>query len=115
MSREAFAEALHVSKETVSRIEAGTREPSSPECDRIAAACRVPRAFLDVGFAPLERPITEVEARLFQLEERIARERQELLAEVATLAGEAVARALESGRLPRGEGGDATETDSAAG
>jgi transcriptional regulator with XRE-family HTH domain len=58
------------SKETVSRLESGERGADDPVLlGKIAAACGVPAEFMALGFAPLERPLTDVEQRLYELEQ----------------------------------------------
>lgn len=51
------------------------RKPSLPTDDAtlyaIVEACGVPRAFIDTGFAALERPLTDVEKRLYELERKV--------------------------------------------
>ena len=37
----------------------------------VARECGVPPEFMEVGFAPLERPITDMEQRLYELERRV--------------------------------------------
>jgi transcriptional regulator with XRE-family HTH domain len=105
-----LAEQLGVSTTTLSRLENGRAGVTDTLLVTAARVCGVPLVFAEVGFSPLERPISNVEARIFELEQRLTRERQELLAEVATLAGEAVDRAIASGQLPTGAEDDATET-----
>jgi hypothetical protein len=59
-----------ISHANMTRIVSATtpRGAGIEELEQIAAACGVPLQFLEVGFAPLERPITDVEMRLRQLE-----------------------------------------------
>jgi hypothetical protein len=46
------------------------QEPSIEDARAIAVACGVPAIFMDLGFDPIERPISDVERRLYELEMR---------------------------------------------
>jgi transcriptional regulator with XRE-family HTH domain len=95
-----LAEQLGVSTTTLSRLENGRAGVSDEVLVAAARVCSVPPVFAETGFAPLDRPISNVEARVFEIEQRMQRERQELLAEIARMAAEAVRRALDAGELP---------------
>jgi hypothetical protein len=62
-----------ISQATMARIISPTnpRGASVEELWAIADACGVPRSFMEEGFAPLERPVSDVERRLYELEERL--------------------------------------------
>lgn len=65
------------SKESVSRIFAGTKTLTDEEARVFVEACGLPPRFAEVGFAPLREPITELEADFYewrdQAETRLAR------------------------------------------
>lgn len=64
------AEATHIRPGTLRNILSRTR-PSGGTPERLAAiasACKVPASFMEVGFAPLERPMEDVERRVYELE-----------------------------------------------
>jgi transcriptional regulator with XRE-family HTH domain len=97
---------------------ADPRAASLEELYAIADACGVPRVFMEEGFAPLVASATALEQRVDELARQLSAvldERQDLLAQMAQMAGEAVARALESGELPTAREGPATATRRAAG
>lgn len=66
-----LAKALAMSVETYGRIESGKRSPSDRELDLISAATKVPRPFLDSGFAT--QATTGLEQRLAVLEAQVSR------------------------------------------
>jgi transcriptional regulator with XRE-family HTH domain len=66
-----LAERLDISVETLSRMENGKGPVSDRRRARIGQLCGVPPEFMDAGFAPLERPITDVEQRLYDLERKV--------------------------------------------
>jgi transcriptional regulator with XRE-family HTH domain len=74
---------------------ARTNVPSMEHAKAIAAACLVPPQFMEVGFAPLEQPISDVERRLYELEETYSQRLAEL---------EAAVRQLSDGALPAPRG-----------
>lgn len=73
LERPELGQRLSFSKESITRIENGEKAISDdPELRRrLAEACGLPPLFMEVGFAPLEQPITEVERRIYQLEARL--------------------------------------------
>lgn len=110
-----LAKALGVSVETVSRLENGRTTIGSDTLERVGCVCQVPPAFMEAGFAPLERPISDMEARVYNLERRLdalsADDRDVTGAGFATLAPELLeaARAVlqaqgeaDSGRAEQG-------------
>jgi hypothetical protein len=105
---------------TLRRIVARTdpRAASLEELYAIADACGVPRLFMEEGFGPMATRSPSLEDRISELDRRLTAvldERQELLTQMAELAGEAVARALESGELPTGAEDPASGTRRARG
>jgi transcriptional regulator with XRE-family HTH domain len=72
VSNPALADELGVSVETLSRMKNGKTTIPESVPGRVADFCGLPRAFMEVGFAPLDRPITDVERRVFELEDRVA-------------------------------------------
>lgn len=69
-----LAQALGISRETLSRwLNARDKPPSSDDLNRLAGACGVPRTFMEVGFAPLEQPLTDTDRRILELEQRLER------------------------------------------
>ena len=66
-----LAKALAMSVQTYGRIESGGRPPTNDELDLIAATTKVPRPFLDSGFAT--QATTGVEQRLAVLEAQVSR------------------------------------------
>lgn len=71
-SPQELAAALHVSRDTLWRLETGRKVPDADERAAIAKACDVPLVFLESGFAALERPVTDADRRILQLEEKLA-------------------------------------------
>ena len=53
------------------RVEAGSRALDADQRRELARVCDVPELFLEVDFAPIARPMTDVERRLHELEERL--------------------------------------------
>jgi hypothetical protein len=109
-----------IKRPTLRRMVARTdpRAASLEEMRAIADVCGVPRAFMEEGFAPLTARASTLEERVDELDRRLRSvldERQDLLAQMAELAGEAVARALESGELPTAGAGRASGTRRAGG
>jgi transcriptional regulator with XRE-family HTH domain len=68
---------------TIERMMRGARTASLEELRAIALACDVPPQFLEVGFEPLKRPLSDVERDLYALRE----EHSALAARVAGLEG----------------------------
>lgn len=77
-----LAALLNVSVRTLNRMESGKRPPDLEEREAIAAACGVPPAFMEVGFAPLGRPISDLERSVHDLRSQFT----ELRAAVVALA-----------------------------
>jgi transcriptional regulator with XRE-family HTH domain len=73
MEQRELASTLGVSVTTLSRMENGKTPIADSDLVRVADACTVPVSFVDVGFAPLDRPITDVERRLHELEATVRR------------------------------------------
>lgn len=111
IGQDELASHLNISERTLSRLENGAAQ--SDDVLTAARACHVPRAFAEAGFAPLDREITDVERRLYELEATVrslADERQTLLAELGERVGQMVAQALDSGQLPTSEEDAASAT-----
>lgn len=66
-----LAKVLAMSVESYGRIESGRRSPNDRELDLIAATTKVPRPFLDSGFAT--QATTGLEQRLAALEAQVSR------------------------------------------
>lgn len=81
-----LADKLGVSVETLSRMENGRTTVSDKTRYTVAEICGVPGAFMDVGFDPLRRPITDAERRLIDFEE-LFEERLGVLEEQAAVHG----------------------------
>jgi transcriptional regulator with XRE-family HTH domain len=69
-----LAKQLGVSTTTMSRLENGRAGISDTLLTTAARVCGVPPVFAEVGFAPLARPISNVEARIFEVEQRLSRD-----------------------------------------
>lgn len=67
-----LAKMLGISVETLSRMENGATTVPDERVVQIAKACEVPLVFMQVGFAPLDRPMTDIEARVHNLETDLA-------------------------------------------
>lgn len=69
-----LAERSGISPTTIRRI-VSTSEPrgfkSREEWEAIADACDVPRVFMELGFAPLEKPVSDTDRRVMEIERRL--------------------------------------------
>jgi transcriptional regulator with XRE-family HTH domain len=109
LSLDDFADAIGIGRQTLIRIENGSREPKPHEYEAMARVTGLPLEFfttvdLSAALAGADQQPT-LAKRVDELEAQVARlagERQELLAEMARMAAAAVRRALESGDLPTG-------------
>lgn len=81
-----LADALGVSVETLSRMENGRTTVSESTRYSIAEICGVPDAFMDVGFGPLRRPVSDLEQRVLEFED-LFEQRLGLLEEQAAVHG----------------------------
>lgn len=60
-----------MSVRTIGRLEAGQRSPTREERELIAKVCEVPADFLEAGFAPMTRPLTDLGRRVLAIEEHL--------------------------------------------
>lgn len=72
LRREDLGAAIGLSLRHLGRLEAGQATADRELRERIANACGVPPAFMEVGFAPLTDPITDADRRIYLIEQKIA-------------------------------------------
>jgi hypothetical protein len=74
---------------------ANPNAPTLRQAEAIADACGVPATFMQVGFAPLEQPITDLERRVYEIENRVAKaEKAERFGRKANIKSRGSARAV---------------------
>lgn len=93
-------EHTRVTYDVLREIERGNRTAHPEELRAIGTACRVPRTFMDVGWAPMEEPITDTERRLHDLEAQLARHSKAL---DELRAGAATSGAVDPATSPTGD------------
>lgn len=73
LDQKAMAPHLNVSLTTLSRMENGKSQVSDEDLETAARVCGVPLTFAQSGFARLTRPVTDVERRLYEVEDAVRR------------------------------------------
>lgn len=98
MSKTDFGQELGVSSRQVGRFEAGERIPDPGMREKIADLCEVPRLFMEMGFLPMEQPLSAAEQRILEAEDSLARQITALqVADAATKTElQRLARAIEA-------------------